>query len=443
MSETRIAGTSEGAEIPIPSPSSSQSKRAALSGFLGNSMEMYDYFIYGSAAALVFPQLFFGDLPKGVAIVVSLATFGASFLVRPLGGVVFGHFGDRLGRKKILVITLLIMGISSLLIGCLPTAEMIGPTAPVLLVLLRLAQGIALGGEWGGSAVMVTESAPAKHRALYAAAMQMGGPMGQLSSAGVFALFSLLPTEQFESWGWRVPFILSAVLVIVALWIRSKLEESPQFKAVEAQHAQESLPIVEVLRTALRPVILLVFVQFGPTVAYYMFTVYVLTYVSDQLGLPSSWGLTGVMLGAAMQIVTIPLWAALSDRIGRRPVYAIGVAFLGLYAFVFFMLLDTASPVLIVLAVILGLGVGHAPTSALNGSLYPEQFSARMRYTGSSLAYQLSSLVAGAPAAVVAAALVNATGSGRAVAIYMVAGAVISLIAVSLLKETRGREMPL
>lgn len=417
--------------------------RAAVSGFVGTSLEWYDYFLYGSAAALVFPHLFFQNMGGGVATIVSLASFGVSFLFRPLGGIIFGHFGDRVGRKKMLVITLILMGGGSFLIGCLPTVHSIGAAAPVLLVLLRIVQGIGLGGEWGGAAVVVTESAPRKKRGLYASSMQMGVPAGQLSSAGMVAIFSALPGDAFLDWGWRIPFLASGLLVIVGLWVRARLEETPQFRAVAAENKQERVPISDVLRTAKRPVILLVFVQFGATIAYYMFTVYVLVYVTQHLGLPRQWALTGVLLGAGLELIAIPFWARLSDRIGRRPVYALGTLVMGLFAFPFFWLLDTGAPVVIAIAVLIGLGIGHAPTSALNGSVYSEQFPARLRYTGSSLAYQVSSVVAGAPAAAVAAALVHATGSPKAVSIYLAAGAVISLIAVALLRETHRDELAL
>ncbi|MGA8115563.1 MAG: MFS transporter [Actinocatenispora sp.] len=433
---TAPADTPPGASLRL-------ARRAALSGFLGTSMEWYDYFLYGSAAALVFPTLFFHGYGGGVATIVSLATFGVSFLFRPLGGIIFGHFGDRFGRKTMLVITLMLMGGGSFLIGCLPTFDTIGAAAPVLLVLLRIVQGIGLGGEWGGAAVVVVESAPHDRRGLFASSMQMGVPAGQLCSAGMLALFSALPDDAFFSWGWRIPFLCSGVLVLIGLWIRSKLEETPQFKAVEDEHKVAKLPIGEVLRTSLRSVVLLIFVQFGATIAYYMFTVYVLVYVTEELHLPRGWALAGVLLGAGLELVTIPFWARLSDRIGRRPVYAIGTLFMGLFAFPFFWALDTRLEAVIMLAILVGLGIGHAPTSAVNGSVYAEQFPARLRYTGSSLAYQMSSVVAGAPAAVVAAALVSATGTPKAVSLYLVVGAVISLIAVALLRETNRKELAL
>jgi MFS transporter, MHS family, shikimate and dehydroshikimate transport protein len=418
-------------------------RKAALAGFIGTALEWYDYFLYGSAAALVFPQLFFNGMGPTVATLASLGSFGVSFLFRPLGGFIFGHLGDRMGRKKMLITTLMLMGGGSFLIGCLPTSAAIGALAPILLVLLRIVQGIGLGGEWGGAATVVIECAPHERRGLYTSSMQMGVPAGQLSSAGAVALFALLPNDQFEAWGWRIPFLLSGLLIIVGFWIRRSLEETPQFRAVEAANKTERAPIRDVLTTHWRPVILLIFVQAGATIAYYLLTVYVLVYVTSKLGLPRSWALTGVLVGAAVELMLIPIWAHASDKIGRRPVYAIGTLILALYAFPFFWLLDSASPWLICLAVVIGLGVGHAPTAALNGSLYAEQFPARLRYTGSSISYQMSSVVAGAPAAIVAAWLVEVTGSSRAVSIYVLIGCLVSLAAVAMLRETKNRPLEL
>jgi MFS transporter, MHS family, shikimate and dehydroshikimate transport protein len=418
-------------------------RKAALAAFMGTSLEWYDYFLYGSAAALVFPKLFFNDLDDGMATMVSLASFGVSFLFRPLGGVVFGHLGDKLGRKNVLVATLLLMGGGSFLIGCLPSQDSIGILAPILLVLLRIVQGIGLGGEWGGAATVVVECAPKDRRGLYASSMQMGVPAGQLGAAGMVALFAMLPEDQFLSWGWRVPFWCSVLLIVVGVWIRRSLEETPQFQEIAEEHQQQKVPAAEVFASHWRSVVLLVFVQAGATIAYYMFTVYVLVYVVDELKLPRSWALTGVFLGAALELFLIPLWAHLSDKTARRPIYAIGTLFLGLFAFPFFWLLDTGVAWVIVLAVVLGLGIGHAPTSALNSSIYAEQFPARLRYSGSSISYQLSSVVAGAPAALVAAYLVDTTGSAKAVSAYLAVACVISLVAVALLRETGREELKL
>lgn len=415
--------------------------RAAKASFAGTAIEWYDYFLYGSAAALVFPELFFSGLGPTGSVLASLATFGVAFFFRPLGGVIFGHLGDRLSRKQALVTTLLIMGAGTFLIGCLPTVGAIGVLAPVLLVSLRMLQGIGLGGEWGGAALLIVENAPPERRGLYASACQLGVPAGQLASAGVLALFALLPDAQFMSWGWRVPFLFSGLLVAVALYIRTRLPEPAEFEAVKRQAKQPKLPIAEVFKHAKKTTLTLIFVQAAATIGYYLFTVYSVVYVRDELGMDGSWALTGVLAGAGCLLFAMPLYAALSDRVGRRPVYFAGTLFIGLFALPFFSLLETREPVLVVIAIAAALVLGYGPTGALNSALYAEQYPTRYRYTGASVAYQFSSLVAGAPAALVAGALVAATGDARAVSWYVIGAAVISLGCVLALKETARTEL--
>lgn len=410
--------------------------QVARASFTGTAIEWYDYFLYGSAAALVFPQVFFSELGPTAALLASFATFGVAFLFRPLGGIIFGHFGDKMSRKQALVITLLIMGIGTFAIGLLPTTGQVGLLAPILLIVLRLIQGLGLGGEWGGAALMVVEHAPANRRGIYGVACQLGVPAGQLTSAGILALMALLPSDQFLSWGWRVPFLFSGALVIVGLYIRAKVPESPKFLAIKAANQQPKLPISEVFRHAKKTTLLLIFVQAASTVGYYLFTVYSLSYVSTELKLPQAWALTGVLVGAAVLLVAMPLYAALSDRIGRRPVYAAGTLFIALYAVPFFWLLNTRESTVIVLAIAAPIVFGYGPTGALHGPLYAEQYPTRYRYTGASVAYQFSSMVAGAPAALVAGALVAATGTTMSVSWYVIAAAFISLLCVLFLKET-------
>ncbi|MCT9078743.1 MFS transporter, partial [Streptomyces fulvoviolaceus] len=407
----------------------------------GTAIEWYDYFLYGSAAALVFPKVFFDDLGTTAGTLTSLATFGVAFFFRPLGGLVFGHFGDRLSRKQALVTTLLIMGLSTFAIGLLPTVGQVGVLAPVLLILLRMFQGIGLGGEWGGAALLIVESAPAERRGLYASACQLGVPAGQLASAGLVTLFSLLPEDQFLSWGWRIPFLFSAVLVTFGLYLRTRLPEPPEFQALKDAQQRPKLPIAEVLRHAKKPTVLLIFVQAAATIGYYLFTVYSLSYVESDLGKPKSWALTGVLVGAALLLVAMPLYAALSDRIGRRPVYFGGTLFIAVFAIPFFWMLDTGNRYLIPLAIILALVFGYGPTGALNSVLYAEQYPTRYRYTGASVSYQMSSVVAGAPAPLVAAALVSATGSSLAVSWYVIGAAVVSLICIAALTETHRTQL--
>ena len=410
--------------------------QVARASFTGTAIEWYDYFLYGSAAALVFPHVFFSELGSTAALLASFATFGVAFLFRPLGGIIFGHFGDKMSRKQALVITLLIMGIGTFAIGLLPSTGKVGILAPILLIVLRLIQGLGLGGEWGGAALMVVEHAPAERRGIYGVACQLGVPAGQLFSAGVLAIMALLPSDQFLSWGWRVPFLLSGALVVVGLYIRTRIPESPKFLAIKAAHKQPKLPIAEVFRHAKKTTLLLIFVQAASTVGYYLFTVYALSYVSSDLKLPQAWALTGVLIGAGVLLAAMPLYAALSDRIGRRPVYAAGTLFIGLYAVPFFWLLNTRNSGVIIFAIAAAIVFGYGPTGALHGPLYAEQYPTRYRYTGASVAYQFSSMVAGAPAALVAGALVAATGTTMSVSWYVIGAAFISLLCVFFLKET-------
>jgi MFS family permease len=426
---------------PTPVLSRAAAMQAARASFAGTAIEWYDYFLYGSAAAVVFPKVFFANLGSTASTLASLATFGVAFFFRPLGGVLFGHLGDRLSRKQALVTTLLLMGVGTFAIGCLPTVGQVGLLAPVLLIVLRMVQGVGLGGEWGGAALLIVENAPVRRRGLYASACQLGVPAGQLASAGLFALFSLLPEQDFLAWGWRVPFLFSAVLLVVGLYIRTRLPEPAEFQAIKEAGAQPRLPIAEVLKHAKKPTILLIFVQAAATVGYYLFTVYSLAYVGGVLHLPQSWALTGVLIGAAILLFAMPLWAAVSDRVGRRPVYFAGTLFIGLFAVPFFWLMDSRNPVLIALAIVLALVFGYGPTGALNSALYAEQYPTRYRYSGASVAYQFSSVVAGAPAALVAAALVAATGTSLSVSWYVIGATLISLAAIWALKETNGVEL--
>lgn len=419
----------EGEHTPV-------SIRAAVSSFLGTTVEWYDYFIYGTAAALVFPRVFFSNLPDNIALLVSLATFAVAFLLRPIGGAVFGHFGDKLGRKKMLVITLLGMGIFTGLIGVLPSQHQIGAWAVVLLIACRVVQGLALGGEWGGAALMSVEHAPYGKRGFYGSTMQAGVPAGLLLSAGIFALVSALPDDAFFSWGWRIPFLLSFFLMAIGLYIRLALEEPPAFKKVEAEGTKLEKPIVELFRHDTKKVVLLSLLQSAANVGYFLITVYSLTYVTTTLAMPRSVATTGLIVAAAIDLVMQIVFGKISDKIGRLKVYGFGVAFLGVFAFPFYMLLDSRSEPLIILAFALGLGIGHASTGSLHGVIYAEQFPTRYRYSGASIAYQTAGIISSAPTPIVAALLVSTFSSSKFVAWYVIAAAVISMIAVLSLKET-------
>ncbi|MDI9893672.1 MFS transporter [Rhodococcus sp. IEGM 1381] len=410
--------------------------QAAKSSFLGTSAEWYDYFLYGSAAALVFPKVFFEGMGTTAGTLASLASFGVAFFFRPLGGIIFGQIGDRVSRKNALVVTLLMMGVGTFLIGCLPSAAQIGIAAPIILVLLRIIQGVAMGGEWGGASLLVMESAPTEKRGFYAVSTQLGVPAGQLASAGMLALFGLLPNEQFLSWGWRVPFLMSALIVGVGLYVRLKQGETPHFESAQKSGKVTRRPVAEVWEHKKKVTFLLIFVQFANTIGYFLFTVYSLVYVTTELNISRSVPLTGVLVGAGLCLVAMPFYASLSDRFGRRPIYAAGTLLIGLYAFPFFWLLDTRNNIVIIVAIALGLVFGWALPGSIQGPMYTEQYPTRYRYTGCSIAYQGSSVVSGAPAPLVAGALVSATGATFAVSFYVMIGAVISLACVFALKET-------
>ncbi|MBA2513329.1 MAG: MHS family MFS transporter, partial [Solirubrobacterales bacterium] len=316
-------------------------RKVALASFIGTTIEWYDYFIFGTAAALVFNQLFFPNVDPIIGTLAAFATFGVGFVARPLGGAIFGHYGDRIGRKAMLVLTLLTMGIATFLIGLLPTHETIGIWAPVLLVVLRLIQGFGVGGEWGGAVLMAVEHSPRNRRGFYGSWPQMGVPAGLLLSTAIFSIFSRFTTDaQFLAWGWRVPFLLSIILIGVGLFIRLALLETPAFRQVQETGTQARMPIVDVLRTYPKGVLLVIGMRIAENGSFFVFSVFVLAYGTEQLGLANSTLLAGVLIAAAVQLFAVPVWGALSDKIGRRPVYMGGAVFSLLFAFPFFWLIN-------------------------------------------------------------------------------------------------------
>ncbi|SAK48527.1 major facilitator transporter [Caballeronia pedi] len=412
------------------------SARAALSSFIGTTVEWYDYFLYGTAAALVFPKVFFNELTPEMATLASMASFAVAFILRPLGGMVIGHFGDRMGRKQMLVFTLLVMGLCTAAIGFLPSYNSIGYWSPGLLILLRVVQGFALGGEWGGAALMSVEHAPEGRRGLFGATMQMGVPAGLLVSTGAFALVSALPDEQFFAWGWRLPFIFSLALLFVGMYIRLQVSEPPNFEKVKAAGNVSRAPLLEVWENEKKKTVIMIFFQSVANVGYFLITVYALTYITSTLHLPRSVASTGLLVAAAVDLVMQPVFGWLSDKVGRRVVYGFGALFFAVFAFPLFWMLDTGNPVLITLALSLGLGIGHASTGSLHGVIYAEQYPTRYRFSGSSTAYQLSGIISSAPTPMVAAWLVARSGSSLSVSWYVVAAAIVSLVCVLLVKET-------
>ena len=403
---------------------------------MGAMIEWYDFFLYGLAAAVVFNQLFFPSETPLAGTLTAFATFGVGFFFRPVGGMIFGHYGDKIGRKAILVLTLLIMGIATFLIGLLPTYDTIGILAPILLVVLRICQGIGVGGEWGGAALMVVEHAPDDRRGFFGSWPQMGSSAGNLLAAGSFAAVSSLPEEQFLTWGWRIPFLLSAILIAVELFIRLKISETPAFQQMKEAGTEARMPLLDAVRTYPKSILLVIGMRFSENACGYIFSVFVLSYVTQQLGLSSSVAYAGVMIAAAVQFFISPVYGALSDRVGRRPVYMFGAGFLVLLAFPFFWLLNTGVAVVIWLAIVLGFAVGNGAMFATQPAFFSELFGTNVRYSGVSLGYQVSAVFAGGLAPFIATALLAWADSYWPVALYIMVVSLISFVSVYLATET-------
>ncbi|MFC7340190.1 MFS transporter [Saccharopolyspora griseoalba] len=418
------------------------SARTLTSSTIGSVIEWYDFTIYGTAAALIFNQLFFSDISPAAGTIAAFGTFAAGFIARPVGGFVAGHYGDRLGRKATLVMTLTLMGAATTLIGLLPTYGQVGIAAPLLLVLLRLVQGFAVGGEWGGAVLMAVEHAPDERRGRYGAWPQTGVSAGLLLGTGAFSAVSLLPEPQLIAWGWRIPFLLSIALALVGLYIRFRISEPESFVAAAESRGRSERPLVEVLRTHPKEILISIGVRFAEGGNYYVFTVFILTYITQQLDLPRQAGLTGVMLAAALNIAVLPLWGALSDRVGRKPVFLGGALFLAAYAWPFFWLVDTRSPVLIALALAIALAVPHGAVFAPIAAFYTELFEPRVRYSGVSIGYQAGSVLLGGFTPLLATSLILWSGGASwSVAALVAAGALIAALSMAAAPETRDRDL--
>jgi metabolite-proton symporter len=404
---------------------------------VGTSLEWYDFFLYGSAAALVFNKLFFPTFDPLTGTLLAFTTYAVGFIARPIGGIVFGHYGDKLGRKNVLVATLLLMGIATVLIGLLPTYGQIGVGAPVLLVTLRFIQGLGLGGEWGGAVLMSLEHGKPGQRGLAASWPQVGVPMGNLLATGVLGLMSLtLSEDAFLSWGWRLPFLLSGLLVLVGLWIRFTITESPLFAEVAESKKRARMPIVDVVRIYPRELLVAIGARIGTDIAFYTFVLFILAYITTTLGLPRTTGLIAVMVGSACQLVLIPLFGALSDRVGRKPVYLAGAAGAGVWVFVFFAMLDTKSTALIILTTVVAL-VFHAMMYGPQAAFMTEMFSTRLRYSGASLTYQVSGILGGGLAPLISLKLLDVYDTPMAVAVYVAAALGLTIVSLLLAPETR------
>ncbi|GAA4203816.1 MFS transporter [Actinocatenispora rupis] len=411
--------------------------RVLAASMVGTTVEWYDFFLYGSAAALVFNKVFFPTTDPLVGTMLAFVTYALGFVARPLGGIVFGHFGDRIGRKKLLMLSLLMMGGGTLLIGVLPTYGTVHIWAPVMLTVLRLVQGFAIGGEWGGAVLLVAEHGSPQRRGFWASWPQAGAPAGNLIATAVLAILAgVLPDAQFLAWGWRIPFLLSAVLIAIGYWVRSSVEDAPLFLAAKKRETHTRMPVVRVLTRYPKQLLVCVAARFAENVVYYVITAFVLVYATEHLGLAKSLILGALLVANAVHLVVIPLFGALSDKIGRRPVYLIGTVLTGLWAFAFFGLLDTKSTLAIGAAVVVGL-IGHAAMYGPQAAFFAEQFDTGVRYTGTSVGYQVTSIIAGSLAPIIAVALLDHFGTGYAIAVYVLFTAVVSTIGVLLSVETR------
>jgi MHS family shikimate/dehydroshikimate transporter-like MFS transporter len=417
-------------------PGGSSVGKVAAASFIGTTIEWYDFFLYGTVATLVFDKLFFPTISGTAATLAALSTYAAGFVARPIGGIIFGHYGDRVGRKQMLVISILLMGVASLLIGFLPTYATLGVAAPVLLVVLRVVQGIGVGGEWGGAVLMSTEYAPRGKRGLYGSFPQMGVPAGLLLSTVVVLITSnSMSDAAFNSYGWRIPFLFSFVLVGVGLYIRLSIMESPAFQQVKETKAEASIPLVETVRRHPKALLTSMGARIGENALFYIFTVFILEYGTEELGLERGQILPAVVIAAAIGLFTTPFYGALSDRLGRRPVYLFGAGLSLVFSFVYFGMVDTKSIPLIILATVIGLNVGHDAMYGPQAAFFAESFSTRTRFTGASIGYQLAAVFGGGIAPLVAVALLAAYGS-FAVAVYMAAMCLITIVAVYAATET-------
>ena len=412
-----------------------QLRRVVVASFIGTTIEWYDFFLYGTAAALVFNRLFFPTLDSLAGTLSAYGTFAVGFVARPLGGAVFGHFGDRLGRKTMLVWSLAIMGVATALIGLTPTYAQVGIWAPVLLVVLRFIQGFGVGGEWGGAVLLAVEHSGGERRGFHGSWPQMGVPGGLLLSTGVFAaLSSWLPEPAFLAWGWRVPFLLSVVLVAVGLFIRLRILESPSFEKLKDARGESRTPLLDVFREHSREVVIGMGMRFAQNVIFYIYTVFVLSYGEKTLGYPRGVMLRGVMIASFIGLFATPFWSHLSDRIGRRPIYLTGCVFSLAFAFPFFWLVERG-PAFVPVAMILAMNIGHDMMYGPMAATLSELFGTRVRYSGASLTYQLTSVVSGGVAPFIATVLLARYGSG-AVATYVVACCVVTVVATWFLPET-------
>jgi MFS transporter, MHS family, shikimate and dehydroshikimate transport protein len=426
------------ATVPIVGVERTKINSIVFASCLGTIIEWYDFLIYATAAALVFNKAFFPTFDPLAGTLAALGSYAVGFLARPLGGALFGHFGDRLGRKSMLVLTLFIMGLSTFCIGLLPTYASIGVFAPILLILLRVIQGIGLGGEWGGASLMVLEHAPAENRGLYTSFVQIGFPIGLVLATMVFALVSKMPDAEFAAYGWRIPFLVSIVLLAIGTFVRSRIPETPVFERLRIRNDLSSNPFGEAVGKNTRTFLIAVGLKLSEVSWVYMLTVFVVVYATTKLGLPKPFLLDAVMYAALLELISLPLFGWLSDKIGRRPFFILGALFTIAFAFPLFWMLESKSTALIFTAIVIAMNFGHGMMFGLESCYFPELFGPRVRYSGASFGFQVSAAIGGGFAPIFATAMAGYFGGTTGVSIMMILLALITLAAALAAHETRG-----
>jgi len=424
-----------------PNQHARELRRAVVAATVGTTIEWYDFLLYSTMAGLVFGKLFFPNEDPLTATLNAFGIYFIGFIARPIGAFIFGHFGDRVGRKSTLIVTLVLMGVSTFLVAFLPGYASIGIWGAVLLTILRLLQGIGVGGEWGGSVLLSMEWARHNNeRGFLTSWPQFGGPAGLFLANLAVLVFSQMSGDAFLTWGWRIPFALSIVLIGIGLWIRLRILETPVFRNLVVEHKIERAPILEVCRKQPGTIILTALARTSEQAPFYIFTAFIFAYGTTTLHVSRDLLLAGVLVAVCLSAVTIPLSGYLSDRIGRKRMYIIGAATMGVFGFIYFGLLDTGSPALIFLAMVLSL-IPHDMQYGPQAALIAESFTPRLRYSGASIGYQLASITAGGPAPLIATALFAAFKSGTPIAIYILITAVISIIATTFLKDYTGQDI--